>query len=504
MASELDTPSQKFDRALFNKALDEGKLYLILDGFDEVEIQRQKDLANEITDLSSKCHKNTIIITSRPQETLPKLSHGVSVQFDYFTRTQAISLLERYDKIAKLDIGKRLIREIDSVPERFIESPLLVSLLYRTFGVNNSIATQIITFYDEIYDALYKGHDLINKNGYAREKLSGLNFEEFRIFLRSLCYYMMLKRKTTFANSSEAFNYINFAIELSGVSPTSPQNFLQDLLVCVPLMQRDGVEIKFIHKTIIEYFAAEHIVYDKNSEELPRKLFLSSISAGLDQTFDFIYEMNRDLFNHVITSHFASQAPLDQLETANELKRSLTTLTFLKRCKVGIWDKDKYSQPRPGGRRQKIFSFEKAGEKHDEFMSFVWDETTISRHDYYIVFALGDTPDNFHERAWESIKEDYPGFTKSNPNEFSADCANQLSQIIKKDQWHDLTPDLINKISTLGYKDSILDLAETSITSNRLGRSLKPGVLSAKKIKLLLSRASRQNQIAKELDGLIN
>ena len=170
LAKELDFPGNAFDRELFYKLIQLGKFYVILDGFDEVALEYQEELSNQIQELSIKGGNNILVLTSRPQDSFPDIIQSETFRFLPFNQEQAKSLLERYDSISGLNVGKNLYEQIENVPPKFIESPLLVSLLYRTFGVNKSIADGICTFYDEIYQALYKGHDLINKNGYGREK----------------------------------------------------------------------------------------------------------------------------------------------------------------------------------------------------------------------------------------------------------------------------------------------------------------------------------------------
>ncbi|MBI6818614.1 NACHT domain-containing protein, partial [Pseudomonas syringae] len=296
IVTELDFPDEKFDRRLFYRLLKLGKFFVILDGFDEIPIDHQHLLANQLHEISVKGGDNAIIITTRPQEIVPDLTNATSLRFAPFTLEQALSLLNRYDKISGLDVGERLSREVSSIPSKFIESPLLVSLLYRTYGVNNSVADKISTFYDEIYHALYKGHDLINKNGYAREKKSGLGFEDFRKLLRALCHYMMLRMKISFESLSEADSFINDAAKISLAMPSSTSSFLDDLFVAVPLMQRDGTEYKFFHKTLLEYFAAEYIIFNESSMSLLNKIFESPLAPYFAKVFEFLNDMNPLLF----------------------------------------------------------------------------------------------------------------------------------------------------------------------------------------------------------------
>lgn len=440
LAAEFDFPGKVFDRELFYKLLEMGKFYVILDGFDEIQYEKQQNLANQIYDLSVKGGDNNLLLTSRPQDALPELINSTSLRFIPFTMDQASSLLSRYDAISKLDVGSRLIKEIDSVPEKFIESPLLVSLLYRTFGVNNSIANRISTFYDEIYQALYKGHDLINKNGYSRDKKSGLDFEDFRKLLRSLCHYMMLNRKTSFQNWSEAVNFIDKAVSISSVRPTSSSMFLDDLLVAVPLMHKDGTEYKFLHKTILEYFSAEYLVFDKSSYALVEKIFSSKLAGSFSKVFDFLHDLNPSLFDLVITYFFAHQAPPIS-KNEDEFTLVEKTLTFIKTSKIGLWKTIEYSEPLPKSAQVVL-----ATSCHEEggFNSTVWRHGKIGNEEYMLAINHSDRPENLHPLAWSKISKPLK-YDGSLDHEKSFDLKG-FKEVLGEGTWVDVNLDLLAKL----------------------------------------------------------
>ncbi|URM25460.1 NACHT domain-containing protein [Pseudomonas frederiksbergensis] len=406
IVTELDFPDEKFDRKLFYRLLKLGKFFVILDGFDEVSIAHQHLLANQLHEMSVKGGDNAIIITTRPQEIIPDLINATSLKFAPFTKEQALSLLKRYDKISGLDIGERLSRDVSSIPSKFIESPLLVSLLYRTYGVNNSIADKISTFYDEIYHALYKGHDLINKNGYAREKKSGLGFEDFRKLLRALCHYMMLRTKTSFESLSEADSFINDAAKISLAIPNSTSSFLDDLFVAVPLMQRDGTEYKFFHKTLLEYFAAEYIIFNESSLRLLKKIFESPLAASFAKVFEFLNDMNPLLFESVITQKFALEAKALTV-SKNEQINAISTCQFVNKFKIGLWASEGNSEPfeEDDGTLAPIFSSDVHASS--ELDSGCWREGTLNGTPFYLVIAYQDKHENLHKSAWEAITSEY-------------------------------------------------------------------------------------------------
>lgn len=339
LRKELDSINELFDEALFLKLLSLEKFLIILDGFDEVSLEKQPEMAKQISYLSIKSEA-IIILTSRPEAQLPGISNSNTFKFSPLTLEQAKSLLIRYDAIGQTDVGERLIKEVESVPTKFLETPLLLSLLYRTYGFNNSIASKISTFYDEIYIAMYKGHDL-TKKGYVREKKSLLDFEEFRKLLRAFSFTLLSSKKENMKSYSEAINYIEKAIKLSKVTPSSPSNFFNDLLSSVPLMYKDGLDYKFMHRTIMEFFAAEFIAYSDNATEMADKVFKSKIASSFNKSFDYLEELKPNLFKKIIVYEVAKKY-IEHNENYFDIQNDiLKTHLFKYDAGISVWQRNK-------------------------------------------------------------------------------------------------------------------------------------------------------------------
>ncbi len=496
LAKEFDFPGKVFDRDLFYKLLELGKFYVVIDGFDEVPLEYQEILSSQIQELSLKGGNNILMLTSRPQDILPDIVNGITLRFLPFTVEQAKNLLRRYDSISNLDVGKRLIDEIDSVPAKFIESPLLVSLLYRTFGVNHSIADRICTFYDEIYHALYKGHDLINKNGYGREKKSKIDFEDFRKLLRAMCYYMMLNRKTSFVSWSEATKFIDRAASISSIKPTSSSNFLDDLLVSVPLMQKDGNEYRFFHKTLLEFFAAEYIVFDKSSSLLLKKLFDSKIVSTFDKVFEFIAEINPSLFDSVVTYPFALLVSKSNYGKSL-FEQALYTFIFRQKCKIGLWKVKDYKDEDQG---------ELPALKYTVFEHLVKDGFTILNStiiklegvDYFLTISFTDKPNNLHFKAWSQITksivyDDSWGLVSSQP-------MRKLADVLGFNKWNDLDGNIISNIKQFSM---LLKLFVGGLGLNLYFNNESFRILSEEKVNNILLKVNRENEFIEEMDDFL-
>ena len=495
IASEFDLPGNTLTRELFYKLLRLGKFVVILDGFDEVSVDQQETLARQINDLSIKGGNNSLILTSRPQDKLPDLMHGVLLRFKSFTLEQAKSLALRYDRISKLDIGKSLICEFDKIPAKFIETPLLVSLLYKTYGVNNSIADRVCTFYDEIYHALYKGHDLLNKNSYGREKKSKLDFEDFRRLLRALCYYMAINRKSSFNSWSEAISFIDKADAISSIKPKTSSEYLDDLLVSVPLMNKDGTEFKFLHKTILEYFAAEYLVYNKNSFDLVKNIFNSKMAESFEKIFEFLSDINPSLFESVITKHFAERViKIDFGETINT--HTLKTLTFIRKTSIGLWKKSEYTEELNDGNNVLSHKALDGASLEDEHM-VTWCDVTIKGEDYYLAVACSNIQRNFYELTWVALTDEIQPEKKKVITAINSDG---LEKHLKFNIWSPLSDELIEDITS--YK-SVYLISAGVLQHERMMSDNGTRILSIKKATTILNRINKEKKIEDEMNSFL-
>lgn len=226
------------------------------------------------------------------------------------------------------------MKEVKVVPEKFLQTPLLVSLVYQTFGVNNSIAEGICSFYADVYDALYKGHDLKNKSGFVREKRSKLDFMDFQRLLGAFSFYFLIKKGPKVLDTTGAIELIETASSKVGIESNIAEKFLEDLISAVPLMIKEGREIKFLHKTIAEYFAAQYLVSHPRSAELMGRLFLNDTKYAFDKVAEFVLELNPNLFDEAITKGVAKhilEYPLNNMD-----ERFLSTICFKSRAFIGL------------------------------------------------------------------------------------------------------------------------------------------------------------------------
>jgi hypothetical protein len=343
IAREFDDLDRQFERDLLLRLFRDGRFLFVLDGLDEVPTEQRQTLIIEIEELASGAEHSAIVLTSRPEAARPTIGGLQSLMIRPLHQHESESLVCRYDKaLGGLDLGQRLISEFSLVPSRFLEIPLLVALLYRTYGYTRSISARISIFYDELYNALYKGHDL-TKSGFVRPKASGLDVAEFRRLLRGFAFLVIMREKVSMRGDAEAQRFATDASHLTAVTPNSPAAFIEDLLSAVPLLVRDGLELRFVHKSVAEFFAAEYFAMGTpDGVQLIAEILSSPLNSRLTAVFDFLADIDPPLFQRAALAPFAEMVGLHSLAESHPL---LWTLDCLGDVSIGIWPVSELRDP---------------------------------------------------------------------------------------------------------------------------------------------------------------
>ncbi|CAB5708674.1 Predicted NTPase (NACHT family) [Aeromonas hydrophila] len=333
----FDEIDSRFSRELFKKLIVDGYFFIIFDGFDEAPTEHQDHLRKQLREFNDKKGLASLLVTSRPHERLPDFINSEMFSLKSLTKEQAISLINKYDSISGANIGKSLSKEIDKVPDKFLETPLLVGLLYRTYGFNNSIAQKISVFYSELFDALYKGHDL-TKAGFVRKKESGLDIDAFRQLLRAFSFLFILKSSEGRHSLDYLNELANDAQKLCSFEPISSRNFLSDLLLAVPLIYRDGNSYKFMHKSIAEYFASEYICNTANKKEMLEAIISSPARNDFKEAIEYIHELSPGLYQEVISLPIAKN--FLELHSRKNTSELFATMQYTQDFVVSYWKYD--------------------------------------------------------------------------------------------------------------------------------------------------------------------
>jgi predicted NACHT family NTPase len=281
----------------------------IFDGLDEIAVNNRESVIKQLHDFIEQ-HSNTeIIITSRPEDIV--LSFGSFQQFNIkpLSQQESSELVKRYDTYSHISIAEPLLKAI-AIKENhdiqaFLQIPFLLSLVYKCFEYKKDIPLKKSLFYKQVYDALFESHDLSKPGYFIREKYSQLSLDEFDRVLRHVAYFSSQENEVEYSND-KIVAYIDQSKPYMGDLQFQSSKFLQDLLQTVPLFRQDGLNVKWAHKSIQDYFTAKFIwldVKDKQANILEAIYNSNKLSSAIN-TLDLYEELDPMGFSLTIAYWF--------------------------------------------------------------------------------------------------------------------------------------------------------------------------------------------------------
>ncbi len=293
----LSSLSKQFDNKLLLKFIQTGGFIFFLDGFDEISISDRSEVTNDIQNFIYKAGTNNyFILTSRPEGSLSSFGDFQSFTIQPLSKGESFELLRKYDISKKKELSEKLIEllrsgQYDSLDE-YLVNPLLVSLLFTAYDFNRSIPFEKHRFYGVVFEAYFEKHDN-TKPIKTRDKLSGLNYDDFDRILRYIGYDSLIRTGVKF-NEDTILNSIRNAKDFCVNLEFSESDFLKDLTSSVPLFHKEGTDYKWVHKSLLEYFAARFIYCDAkdNQDRILSAIYKSDHVSKYLNMLDLYYNID--------------------------------------------------------------------------------------------------------------------------------------------------------------------------------------------------------------------
>ena len=280
------------DAEAFKELAASGRILLLLDAFDEVREDAKTRVLREIEDLATSHDKLRIIVTSR-------LDSGLAACPQL--RVCRLSNLEKdeYKHVIYklLDDEKQADGLIDQVSrhhggmQNLLSTPLLVTLLVIRYKSYQDVPTQLSEFYDSLFIIMLQRHDG-TKPGYKRPRACPLNDYQYRLVFDALCFFCKrLKGKQL--DYKRFYSIVEQAIHESKLE-VSPDKYLSDIISITCLLVKDGEELRFIHGSVQEYYAASFIRSkpDKVAIQVYDELFRYPAFVQWRQELRFLQEID--------------------------------------------------------------------------------------------------------------------------------------------------------------------------------------------------------------------
>ncbi|MDN3646616.1 NACHT domain-containing protein [Pontixanthobacter aestiaquae] len=239
----------------FEAALRSGYFVIILDGFDEISPEKRNEYEREIIRLARDFDNLPIVISGRHDERFNSWEDFTHFQLKSMTLSQARELIRKsnYENEVKEVFLERLTEDFFQKYQSFLENPLLAIMMMLTFEGYAEIPDSLHEFYRIAFDTLLRRHDAM-KGQFLRESHSGCSTEQFKQIFASFCVLTYSKSAFSF-DRDRAISYLGAAIKQQGAD-VKAEDLLTDLIESICLLQQEGFEVSFVHRSFQEYFCA--------------------------------------------------------------------------------------------------------------------------------------------------------------------------------------------------------------------------------------------------------
>lgn len=282
--------------------IEEGNFIFIFDGFDEIPYESKTTVTENLQEFITKAGRNNrYILTSRPEDELSRFTSFQTAKIRKLKKEEAFSILKSFDDGTQ---SLKLVEKLKEVGNKsvleFLETPLLVSLLYATFDFANRIPLNKGEFYDEVYNALFHKHDAKKGDADIHPKKSGLDLSSMATILRYIAFVGKRKGEVEYSHRNLT-KLIEEAKNETSISNFNTENFLSDVTKAVPMFIQEG-KYRWAHKSLQEYFAAEYVCQDTPyKKEILEKACSNEKIDKFENFLDIYYSIDQIWFNKVVT-----------------------------------------------------------------------------------------------------------------------------------------------------------------------------------------------------------
>ena len=273
---------------IIERLMKSGDFVFFLDGYDEITSVKKEKLTKEIDDLVKLYNKNNYLLTSRPYTEIDLLPLFHNFEVCELSDEDINQFIAKQIPAGEKELQEKIIEAINS-PENsayktFLSNPLLLSMFILTFQSYSSIPQKRSAFYSQVFDALFSVHDSMSKLAFVREKQSGLSKEQIIEVLELFSFISYFEQKFIFTNL-----YLNEKLDVIKDKKKSinfiNQKLISDFQVAIGIINQDGTEYTFPHRSLQEYFTATYIASLKSIEN--KKIVYKKIVKSLMKDHGF-------------------------------------------------------------------------------------------------------------------------------------------------------------------------------------------------------------------------
>ncbi|NDP64786.1 NACHT domain-containing protein [Polaromonas sp.] len=294
-----------------------GKFILLMDAFDEIDPVFASQSVAEIENIAD-LYKGTlqIIVTSRPEADIQRSSRFRVYKLAPLDGEDHLPFLKKI--CAEKDQAESLMKVLKSSTTEIrdlLTTPLMMTLLVILYKSLQTVPDTVPKFYEELFDVLFYRHDH-SKPGFRRKRFTQLDDSRIKRLFSAFCFYVRLEGLGVLTNAQlhacvkQATKACNELVDAD--------RFKDELIKTVCLMQQDGFEYSFIHKSVTQYYAASFV--RSSSENFAAKFY--ELAAKPGQSWD----LELRFLSQIDTYHYTKWYEIPLLEKISyTLQYSFTT-----------------------------------------------------------------------------------------------------------------------------------------------------------------------------------
>jgi hypothetical protein len=296
------------------------RLKIFYDGYDEVETEFRthalKLITQTYTTFGAKC-----VVTTRPA-TEVQLYGGEIHNYALMDLTEidVIKIIKSHTLISYID-KKQLLDVIVNKKEitKILLTPIIVDIFISTYNSLVAEPSTVIDFYEQLFQTLAATHDRL-KVMFERRGISGLNNVELEKVFRSASFQLLNKKNDITFRDSDVVEAFNFASKKLGLEVSDSHI---DVINKTSLIKQDGHDYSYLHKSIIEFFAAKHI--RSLSDEARQKYYkyiIENYKASHENVLRYLSKIDEDMFYIIFVKTIVEsiKTTTDIYETKNLFK----------------------------------------------------------------------------------------------------------------------------------------------------------------------------------------
>lgn len=301
--NEINGIRERFKDDDIVSLIERGDFIFFFDGYDEVNNESKKIVTDNIQKFISNAGNNYFIISSRDENELNSFGDFQRFDIKRLIEEEIYNLIYKYDNNGPL--SKELVEKLKTennlkMISEFLDNPLMVSLLYKSFEYKKTIPYKKHIFYRQVYDALFEGHDMSKGGAYVHDKRTKLDVDDFHKVMRYIGFNTL--SKGIIYQKEELVEIINKTKEKIIGIDFKAYDLIYDLTHSVSIFKKEGNQYRWVHKSFQDYFAAYYICYDAKDkyEAILSKISKKDKINKYYNILDFCYDIDYIGFTQTI------------------------------------------------------------------------------------------------------------------------------------------------------------------------------------------------------------